>query len=210
MWCSYERPNHEDFELFDERTLGHLARKGLWVLSASWAVLWQTWKTATLKKKMMETQLVKFQRKAKTLLGSPVWYFGLRIWSETFALLWQSVLISWGRRISCDYSKSRETLWNALESVSSWSVQISCGSEGAKGASPSGSWTWHCVRVYHTLLALVASGMQGWPGHGEKLKLVRVLVTVQPWLQRRPQHTNHARTLEGPQRKAASEERSQP
>lgn len=158
----------------------------------------------------METQLVKFQRKAKTLLGSPMWYFGLRICgSETFASLWQSVLVSWGRRISCDSSTTRNTK-NALGSVSSWSVQISCGPEGAKGTSPSGSWTWHCVRVYHTVLALVASGMQGWPGHGEKLKLVRVLVTVQPWLQQRPHHVNQARTLEGPQRKVASEEWSRP
>lgn len=90
--------------------------------------------------KMMETQLVKFQRKAKTLLGSPMRYFGLRICrSETFALLWKSVLVSWGRRISCDYSKIRNTKMNTLESVSSWSVQRRCGPEGAEGASPSGS-----------------------------------------------------------------------
>lgn len=66
-----------------------------------------------------------------------------------------------------------------------------------------------CKSLPH-VLALVASGMQDWPGHGEKLKLVRVLVTVQPWLQRRPQHINHARTLEGPQRKVASKEWSRP
>lgn len=115
MGCSYGRPRgFLCLELFREKNLALWVRRILWKFRPERAAM-RNWKAGIWERcRWWRPNLSSFKGKQRLSL---MWYFGLKICrSETFALLGQQVLVSWGWRINYDeYDSSITKMKSPME-----------------------------------------------------------------------------------------------